>query len=94
MPNLTTPRGGRFTGWFWDAVTPAGKLYLNGTLVATVSGNDLTLADALTVDGAQTFTGVVTIGPVATGYAMPVAKGTAGQQLTTNGSKVVTWATA
>lgn len=90
MANLATPRGGRFTGWFKDDVTPGGKLYLNGTLVATVSGNDVTLADALTVDGAQTFTGVVTIGT----YAMPTAKGTAGQQLTTNGSNVVTWATA
>ena len=92
--NRATPSGGRFTGWFKDDITPAAKLYLNGTLVATVSGNDVTLADALTVDGAQTFTGVVTIGPVATGYAMPTAKGSAGQQLTTNGSKVVTWATA
>ena len=89
--NRATPSGGRFSGWFKDDVTPAGKLYLNGVLVATVSGNDVTLADKLTVDGAQTFTGVVTIGGE---YAMPTAKGTAGQQLTTDGADTVTWATA
>lgn len=89
--NRTTPYGTRFTGWFKDDVTPAMKFYLNGTLTMTVSGNDLTLADKLAVAGTSALTGVPTIGG---NYALPVADGSNGQQLTTNGSGAVTWAAA
>lgn len=88
MPNLTTPRGARFTGWFRDLVTPAAKLYLNGTLVATVAGNDLSLADKLTVTGTCALVGVPTIGAA---YALPVADGSNTNQLQTDGNGTVTW---
>lgn len=87
----TTPNSSRFSGWFNDQVTPAAKLYLNGTLVLTVAGNDLTCADTLTVTGTSLLTGVPTIGGA---YTLPVAKGSAGQQLQTDGSAVGSWAAA
>lgn len=90
MPNLTTPRGAKFTGTFYDAVTPALKIYNRGTLVGTISGNDLTLADKLTVTGTSTHTGVTTIGA----YAMPTAAGGATEQLQTDGSGTATWEAA
>ena len=86
--NRATPYGSRFSGWFKDDLTPASKLYYNGTLVMTVAGNDLTLADKLTVDGTSALTGVVTVGGE---YALPTADGSNGEQLETNGSDVVTW---
>lgn len=84
----TTPLSSTFTGWFKDDVTPASKFYYNGTLVMTASGNDLALADKLTVTGTSALTGVVT---VAGEYALPTADGSVGQQLETNGEDVVTW---
>lgn len=87
MANRTSPLGGRFTGWFKDDITPALKYYLNGTLVMTASGNDLTLADALTVTGISTLTGAPTLGA----YTLPVADGSSTNNLQDNGSGVVTW---
>jgi hypothetical protein len=84
----TTPLSSTFTGWFKDDITPASKFYYNGTLVMTASGNDLTLADKLTVDGTSALTGVVT---VASEYALPTADGSNTEQLETNGADVVTW---
>ncbi len=37
MTNRATPYGSKFTGWFWDATTPAMKLYNRGTLVETIA---------------------------------------------------------
>lgn len=89
--NRATPSGKRFTGWFYDAVTPATKLYYNGTLVLTASGNDVTCADKLTVTGTTLLSGVPTIGAA---YTLPITDGTAGQQMATNGSGVGAWAAA
>lgn len=86
----TTPYGSRFTGWFKDDVTPATKLYMDGTLVATATGNDLTTADALTVTGTSALVGVPTLGA----YALPTADGSAGEQLQTDGSGTATWESA
>ena len=88
MANRATPYGTRYTGWYKDDVNTQMKFYLNGTLVLTASGNDLTLADKLTVAGTSLLTGVPTIGG---NYALPTADGTVGQQLTTNGTGTVTW---
>ena len=87
MANVAAPRGNRFTGWFKDDVTPALKYYLNGTLVMTCSGNDVTLADKLVVTGTSALTGVPTFGD----YTLPVTDGTATHQLTTDGSGAATW---
>lgn len=87
--NRTTPYSARYSGWFKDDVTPALKLYLNGALVFTASGNDLTCADVLTVTGTTLLTGVPT---VAAAYALPVVDGANGEQLSTDGSAAVTWA--
>ena len=87
--NRTTPYSARYTGWFKDDLTPALKLYLGGALVFTLSGNDLTCADVLTVTGTANLIGVPT---VAAEYALPVVDGGNGEQLSTNGADVVTWA--
>lgn len=87
MANRTSPLGGRFTGWFNDALTPALKYYLNGTLVMTASGNDLTLADKLVVTGTSTLTGAPTLGA----YTLPVADGANTNNLQDDGNGVVTW---
>ena len=89
---VATPKSKRFTGWYHDQVTPAAKLYLNGTLVATIVGAALTLADKLTVAGTSAFTGVVTAGVC----AFPTADGSATEQLQTDGSAAatVTWEAA
>lgn len=92
MANRTAPMGGRFTGWFKDDVTPTLKYYLDGTLVMTVTnGNDLTLADKLSVAGTTLFSGVVNVGAA---YLLPITDGTAGQQMGTNGSGTAAWAAA
>ena len=94
MANRTTPYpsgnnsgGGKYTGWYKDMVTPALKYYLGGTLVMTVQGNDLTLADKLTVTGTSALVGAPTIGA----YVLPVADGTATYQLTASATSAVTW---
>lgn len=87
---VTTPNSSRFTGWYHDQVTPASKFYLNGTLVMTLAGNDVTLADKLVVDGTSTLAGAVTIGA----YTLPTADGSNGQQLEDDGNGVVTWEAA
>ena len=89
---VATPKSKRFTGWYHDQVTPASKLYLNGTLVATVAGNDLTCADKLAVAGTSAFTGVVTAGVC----AFPTADGSNTEQLQTDGAAAatVTWESA
>ena len=71
MANRATPYGTRYTGWYKDDVNTQMAFYLNGTLVMTVAGNDLTLADKLTVDGTSALTGVVTVGGE---YALPRAR--------------------
>lgn len=55
--NRTTPYGTRFTGIFRDDVTPATKIYNNGTLVATLSGNDIVVADNVGPASPATITG-------------------------------------
>lgn len=88
MANRTTPLGGRFTGWFNDSVTPALKYYLSGTLVMTVSGNDVTLPDKLTVTGTSALAG-----PILGSNTLPVVDGTATHQLTdAAGNGTISWA--
>ncbi len=55
--NRTTPYGARYTGWFYDAVTPAQKFYNRGTLVSTLSGNDVTFADEIAATSPNAATG-------------------------------------
>jgi len=62
MANTTAPRGGTYTGFFYDAVTPALKYYNRGTLVFTVATAALTTAGALTTGGTATFASAVTTG--------------------------------
>lgn len=87
MANTSTPRSSIYNGWFYDAVTPAQKLYNRGTLVLTLgaSGN----ADKVTATDAA-LPQAVTIGGVA--YTFPANDGDSGQQLQTDGSGALTWA--
>ncbi len=55
--NRTTPNSARYTGWFYDAVTPAVKFYNRGTLVSTMSGNDITFADKIAATSPNAATG-------------------------------------
>jgi len=57
MANRAAPYGTRYTGWYFDAVTPAAKLYNRGTLVKTVTGNDVTFADQMNASSPETITG-------------------------------------
>ena len=57
MANRTAPYGTRYTGWFYDAVTPAIKFYNRGTLVKTVSGSDVTFADQINATSPATVSG-------------------------------------
>lgn len=94
MPNLSAPKGTHYSGWFRDMVNNQLKMYLNGTLVATASGNDVTFADAVTVDDITATTScvipqAVTIGGIA--YTFPADNGDSGEQLQTDGSGALTW---
>ena len=62
MANTATPRDGTYTGFFYDAVTPALKYYNRGTLVFTVATAAVTTAGALTTDDTATFASAVTTG--------------------------------
>jgi len=57
MANTTTPRSPTYSGLFYDAVTPAIKIYNRGTLVETISGNDVTFEDNLVPASVTTITG-------------------------------------
>lgn len=93
MANRTAPLGTRFNGWFYDAVTPTMKLYNRGTLALTVSGNDATFPDAVTISGAATITGNCTFSSTITAGADGV--GANGEQLTSGGAAAeCDWATA
>ena len=95
MANTTTPRGSIFSGWFYDAVTPAMKFYNRGTLVFTVATAGVTTAGTLASAGALTVTGDATISGDANiagiPYTWPSNDGDAGQQLQTNGSGTLSW---
>ena len=47
MANTTAPRSNIYTGWFYDAVTPAMKLYNRGTLVETIATAGITFEGTL-----------------------------------------------
>ena len=94
MANTTGPRGASYRGWFWNAVNGRMQFYENGVLAITVDGNDVTIADALTVDDITSITGAVlpqavTIGGIA--YTFPADNGDAGEQLQTDGAGALTW---
>lgn len=94
MPNTTAPKGSRYTGFFMDMVNNQLKVYRKGTLVETIANNDVTFADAVTVDDITATTGCVlpaaiTIGAIP--YTFPGDDGDSGEQLQTNGSGVLTW---
>ena len=94
MANTTTPRSSTYSGWFYDAATPAMKFYNRGTLVFTVATAGVTAAGTLATQ-AYAVTGDVTISGDANiagiPYTWPANNGDAGQQLQTDGSGVLTW---
>ena len=55
--NRTTPYGARYTGWFYDALTPAQKFYNRGTLVMTMSTNDTTFEGKIAAASPNAATG-------------------------------------
>ena len=57
MANRAAPYGTRYTGWYFDGVTSAAKLYNRGTLVKTVTGNDVTFADQMNATSKETVSG-------------------------------------
>lgn len=81
MANTTTPRSANYNGWFYDAVTPAQKYYIRGTLALTIAGNDLTCADKITS------VGTITCGA----YTFPATDGANTNTLSTNGSGTLAW---
>jgi len=84
MANTTTPRSSIYNGWFYDAVTPAQKLYNRGTLVLTLLGSgNATVANDLTITGDANIAGIP--------YTWPADNGDSGQQLQTDGSGTLTW---
>ncbi len=62
MANTTTPRGSIYSGWFYDAATPAMKFYNRGTLVMTIATAGITFAGTL----APTSLGTASTGDVST----------------------------
>ena len=97
MANTTAPRSPTFSGWFYDAVTPAQKFYNRGTLVFTVATANVTAAGTLatqayTITGDATISGDANIAGIP--YTWPTDDGTSGEQLQTNGSGTLTWETA
>jgi hypothetical protein len=62
MANRTTPWSSNYNGWFYDAVTPAHKLYNRGTLVMTVAATAITTAGTLATGGLATFASATTTG--------------------------------
>ncbi len=55
--NPSVPYGARFTGVYFDARTPSVKIYNRGTLVETISANDVTFADKIVATSPATITG-------------------------------------
>ncbi len=98
MANTTTPRSGNYTGYFYDAVTPALKYYNRGTLVFTVATAAVTTAGALTTGGLATLASATTTGNhtfSSTVTATGDGVGTNGHQLTSAGAgAVTTWEVA
>jgi hypothetical protein len=100
MANTATPRGSRFNGIFYNGVNNRLQIYDRGTLAMTIDGNDVTIADDLTVadvvasgtltgNALTVVTGVVSIDEIA--YTFPAADGANTTQLTTNGSGALAW---
>ncbi len=98
MANRTTPWSSNYNGWFYDAVTPAHKLYNRGTLVLTVATAAITTAGALTTDGAATLASATTTGNHTLSGTVTLTgggDGTDGQELTSGGAAAVcTWEAA
>lgn len=93
MANTSTPRGGTYTGFFYDAVTPAMKYYNRGTLVFTVATAAITTAGALTTDGAATFATATTTGDHE--FSLTITAGSdgvggTGEELTSGGAAAET----
>lgn len=89
MANTTAPRSANYHGWFYDAVTPAHKLYNRGTLVMTVATAAITLADTLATDGLATFASATTTGNHTFGNTITAGAdgvGTDGEQFTSGGA--------
>ena len=61
MPNLTTPKGSRYTGWFRNMVNGRLAFYYNGTLVGYINATTLQLDSGVTsdFDGTVNFDGAV-----------------------------------
>ncbi|MDZ4250914.1 MAG: hypothetical protein U0990_12635 [Candidatus Nanopelagicales bacterium] len=61
MPNLATPKGNRYTGWFKDEVNGVLDLYYKGTLVRSINATSDTIDAAITTnfDGAVDFDSTV-----------------------------------
>ncbi len=98
MANTTVPRGGVFTGFFYDAVTPALKYFNRGTLVFTLATAGITTAGALTTGGLATLASATTTGNQEFDLTLTLTAdgvGTDGEQLTSGGAgSVCDWATA
>ena len=98
MANTTVPRGGVYSGFFYDAVTPALKYYNRGTLVFTVATAGVTTGGALTTDGKATLASATTTGDHEFDLTLTMTGdgvGSDGEQLTSGGAaSVCDWATA
>ena len=96
MANTTAPRSNNFNGWFYDAVTPAHKLYNRGTLVLTVATTAITTAGTLATDGLATFATATTTGNHT--FSLDITAGddttgSNGEHLTSGGAGAITdWA--
>ena len=93
MPNLTAPKGSRYSGIFKNMVNGRTEIYDDGVLAATIANGVTTIASgAITTMTAPTTAAlpqVVTIGGIA--YTFPADNGDAGEQLQTDGSGALTW---
>ena len=100
MSNISTPRGGVFTGWFSDnstTGTPVLKYYNRGTLVMTLASAGITAAGALTTDGVATLASAITTGnhTLSNTVTCTADAGTDGQELASGGAGVAcTWEAA
>lgn len=76
---------------FLNLPTGGMGLYVDGTLIATLTTSGFVLASnvAFTAVGTTTLPQAVTIGGI--DYTFPADNGDAGEQLQTNGSGVLTW---
>ena len=93
MPNLTAPKGSRYSGIFKNMVDGRIQIYDDGVLAATIANGTTTIAagtiTAMTASTTAALPQAVTIGGIA--YTFPADNGDAGEQLQTDGSGGLTW---